>query len=263
MTAEILVEMRDRVAVVTVSNPAMRNAFTVELSQQLAERVDAVSADPGSGAIVVTGAPPAFCAGADLAALADAGEEDAKVELQRIYTGFLAVAACPLPTVAAVNGPAVGAGLNLALACDVRIAGPGARFDARFLKLGIHPGGGMTWMLQRAVGPQTAAAMTLFSQVLGADEAIRTGLAYRGAALDRDPEQEDPTQAHDAVVADAVELAAAAAAPSRELVATVKASMRATATMDSHPDAVRHELVPQSETLRSEEFRQRIRAHRR
>ena len=68
----------------------------------------------------------------------------------------------PLPTVAAVNGPAVGAGMNLALACDVRIAGASARFDTRFLRIGLHPGGGHAWMLDRAVGPQAAAAMVLF-----------------------------------------------------------------------------------------------------
>ncbi len=72
--------------------------------------------------------------------------------LRAIYDGFLAVAHSPLPTLAAVNGAAVGAGVNLALACDVRIAGAGARFDCRFLDLGIHPGGGHTWMLRRIVG---------------------------------------------------------------------------------------------------------------
>ena len=75
-----------------------------------------------------------------------------------IYEGFLRVLRSPLPTVAAVNGPAVGAGFNLALACDVRLAGTSARFDARFLRIGLHPGGGHTWMLDRAVGPQAAAA---------------------------------------------------------------------------------------------------------
>ena len=82
--------------------------------------------------------------------------------LRRIYDGFLAVANCTLPTIAAVNGAAVGAGLNLALAADVRIAEPAAVFDPRFQKLGMHPGGGATWMLQRAVGPQAARASLLF-----------------------------------------------------------------------------------------------------
>ena len=78
--------------------------------------------------------------------------------LRHIYEGFLRIARCTLPTIAAVNGAAVGAGMNLALACDLRLAGRRARFDTRFLQLGIHPGGGHTWMFQRIAGPQAAAA---------------------------------------------------------------------------------------------------------
>ena len=126
--------------------------------------------------MIVTGAGKAFCAGADLSALGAAAEDG----LRRLYDGFLAVADCTLPTVAAVNGPAVGAGLNLALACDVRIAGPAALFDARFQKLGIHPGGGMTWMLQRAVGPQLARAALLFGMRFDADAAVSARPSARG-----------------------------------------------------------------------------------
>src|ERR1700720_36743 len=91
----------------------------------------------------------------------------------------MAVGRCTLPTIAAVNGPAVGAGLNLALAADVRIAGPNALFDARFQKLGLHPGGGATWMLQRAVGPQVARAALLFGMRFDAESAVRHGLGLR------------------------------------------------------------------------------------
>ncbi len=124
-------------------------------------------------ALIVTGAGKAFCAGADLSALGAATEDG----LRLIYDGFLAVANCALPTIAAVNGAAVGAGLNLALAADVRIAGPAAVFDPRFQKLGIHPGGGATWMLQRAVGPQVARASLLFGMRFDAQAAVRYGLA--------------------------------------------------------------------------------------
>src|SRR5947209_2101572 len=145
-----------RVAVLTLSDPGRRNALSLELSGQLAGAVAECDQDGSVHAIVITGAPPAFCAGADRGALAAAGRTGSEAQLRGIYAGFLAVANAALPTSAAVNGPAVGAGLNLALACDVRLAGPGAVFDARFLQLGIHPGGGMTWLAQRAVGPQTA-----------------------------------------------------------------------------------------------------------
>jgi enoyl-CoA hydratase len=146
----VLVHVEDRVAVITVNDPDRRNAVTAESSAALRAAVTGVEADPGVHAVIVTGAGKAFCAGANLTALGEAAEDGLRV----IYDGFLAVAQCTLPTIAAVNGPAVGAGLNLALAADVRIAGPTAMFDPRFQKLGIHPGGGATWMLQRAVGPR-------------------------------------------------------------------------------------------------------------
>lgn len=230
-----------RVAVLTVSNPARRNAMDLQMAGLLAEAVAAAVADEGVGAIVVTGEDPAFCAGGNLSELTDAGP----ATLHRVYEGFLAVAQCPLPTVAAVNGVAVGAGLNLALACDVRLAGPNARFDARFLPLGLHPGGGYTWMVQRAVGPQTAAALTLFGEILDAEQAERLGLVLRRA---------------DDVRAAATELAARAADAPRELVVTTKASMRITADLAAHADAVQLEVRAQAASMRSEEFRTRLAA---
>ncbi|MGH3996793.1 MAG: enoyl-CoA hydratase-related protein, partial [Pseudonocardiaceae bacterium] len=180
-------------------------------------------------------------------------------ELHRIYAGFLAVANAAVPTIAAVNGPAVGAGLNLALACDLRLVGPGASFDARFLQLGIHPGGGMTWLAQRAAGRQTAAAMALFGEPLDAREAVRTGLAYR--LVDVVDEPRSPA-AHEAVVTAAVDLARRAAAAPRDLVVATKAALRATAVMPEHADAVRYETGPQLASLRSETFARSITAAR-
>ncbi|HEY9266619.1 MAG TPA: enoyl-CoA hydratase-related protein, partial [Mycobacterium sp.] len=150
MSDPVLTQVDDRVALITVNDPDRRNAVTAASSAALRDAVEAAEADPDVHAVIVTGAGKAFCAGADLTALGEATEDGLRV----IYDGFLAVAQCTLPTIAAVNGPAVGAGLNLALAADVRIAGPAAVFDPRFQKLGIHPGGGATWMLQRAIGPQ-------------------------------------------------------------------------------------------------------------
>jgi enoyl-CoA hydratase len=199
--------------------------------------------------VVVTGAGKAFCAGADLSALSAAAED----RLRQLYDGFLAVADCTLPTVAAVNGPAVGAGLNLALACDVRIAGPAALFDARFQKLGIHPGGGMTWMLQRAVGPQLARAALLFGMRFDADAAVSHGLALEVA--------DDP-------VAAARELAAGPASAPREVVIATKATMRATSSPGSvdselHAAAVRAELGPQAKSIQAPAFRERLAMARR
>ncbi|MFZ0876767.1 MAG: enoyl-CoA hydratase, partial [Pseudonocardiaceae bacterium] len=232
---DVVVEQDGAVAVLTVSDPRRRNALSLELSERLARAVAACERDESVHSIVITGAPPAFCAGGDLGALAAAGQTGSEADLQRIYAGFLAVANAAVPTIAAVNGPAVGAGLNLALACDVRLVGPGALFDARFLQLGIHPGGGMTWLAQRAVGPQITAAMALFGEPLDAQDAVRTGLAYRLIGSGGEPRS---PAAHEAVVAAAVDLARRAAAAPRDLVVATKAALRATATMLQHADAV-------------------------
>ena len=172
-------------------------------------------------ALIVTGAGKALCAGADLTAL---GRGRPRPGCATIYDGFLAVANCTLPSIAAVNGAAVGAGLNLALAADVRIAGPAALFDPRFQKLGIHPGGGATWMLQPPVGLQAARASLLFGMRFDAEAAVRYGMALQVA--------DDP-------VAAAVELAAGPRPRHRdEVVLATKASMRATA----NPGIRRHAI---------------------
>ena len=196
MAALVLYEVRDRIALITVNDPDRRNAVTAEMSEQLRDAVSRAESDPDVNAVIVTGAGKAFCAGADLSALGAAARDG----LERIYAGFMAVGRCTLPTIAAVNGAAVGAGLNLALAADVRIAGPHALFDPRFQKLGIHPGGGATWMLQRAVGPEVARAALLFGMSFDADAAAAYGLVLKVA--------EDP-------VAAALELAAGPAAAPR------------------------------------------------
>ena len=241
MATAVHTEITDRVAVPTLSHPERRNAMNIELSGKLVDAVGAAAADRGVHALVITGEDPAFCAGGDLAELATADP----ATLHTVYAGFLAIAQCPLPTIAAVNGAAVGAGLNLALACDLRLAGPRARFDARFLALGLHPGGGYTWMLQRLLGPQAAAALTLFGEVADAAEAQRIGLVHRVA---------------DDVLAAAVELAGRAAAAPRELVLATKATMRLTAGAVSHADAVEMEVRAQAESVRSEAFQQRLAA---
>lgn len=247
MTQQIRAEHAAGVAVLTIDAPERRNSLTLELSAELAAAVAAAERDESVHAVVVTGTPPAFCAGADLSALGEAKDEG----LRAIYRGFLALADCSLPTIAAVGGAAVGAGLNLALAADVRIAGPGARFDARFLQLGIHPGGGMTWMLQRAVGKQRATAMTLFGEVLDGPGAVSAGLALRLVEGE-----------HQDLVDAAIALAGPAAAAPRELVVTIKRSMAHTRELTEHADAVDAELVPQVASIESPEFAERLAAMR-
>ena len=245
----VLTQVEDRVALITVNDPDRRNAVTAESSAQLRAAVEAAEANTEVHAVILTGAGKAFCAGADLTALGAATEDGLRV----IYDGFLAVAQCTLPTIAAVNGAAVGAGLNLALAADVRIAGPAAIFDPRFQKLGIHPGGGATWMLQRAIGPQAARAALLFGMRFDAEAAVRHGLALEVA--------DDP-------IAAARALAAGPASAPRDVVLATKASMRATANpgtvdLDQHAQAVDVEIGPQARSIESPEFAARLAAAKR
>jgi enoyl-CoA hydratase len=245
----VLYRVADHVALITVNDPDRRNAVNAAMSTQLRAAVERAEADTDVHAVVVTGAGKAFCAGADLTALGEAAEQS----LLELYDGFMAVGRCALPTVAAVNGAAVGAGLNLAMAADVRIAGPAALFDARFQKLGLHPGGGATWMLHRAVGPQVARAMLLFGMRFDAESAVRHGLALAVA--------DDPVSA-------ALDLARGPAAAPREVVLATKATMRATASpgsvdIDAHDFAKRTELGPQATSIQSPEFAARLAAARR
>ncbi|MFZ9541268.1 MAG: enoyl-CoA hydratase-related protein, partial [Ilumatobacteraceae bacterium] len=171
----VLLDVADGVATITLNNPTERNTLTAPLVAEIVATMDRIESDSAVGAIVVTGAAPAFCAGANLGNLAEADGESLGV----IYEGFLRIARSPLPTIAAVNGAAVGAGMNLALGCDVRIAAERAKFDTRFLQIGIHPGGGHTWMRRRITGPQAAMATVVFGEVLSGRDAERIGLAWK------------------------------------------------------------------------------------
>jgi len=231
----------DGVATVTLNDPKRRNAVTLPMCDQISDALDEIEADPAINALVVTGNPPAFCAGADLSHLGDSAEEG----LLSIYEGFLRIGRSPLPTIAAVNGAAVGAGMNLALICDLRLAAKSARFDCRFLDLGLHPGGGHTWMYQNICGPQTAAAAVLFGQILDGEEAARVGLAFR---VHEDDELLEQAQA----------MAARAGSAPHDLVLKTKRTMQDIRTAATQRAAVDHELGPQAWSTRQPAFEERL-----
>jgi enoyl-CoA hydratase len=241
--ALVLTDVADGVATLTLNNPDERNSLNGAMVDEIVSAMDVIEADESVGAVVVTGAPPAFCAGANLGNLAKADGSS----LGSVYEGFLRIARSPLPTVAAVNGAAVGAGMNLALGCDVRIAARRARFDTRFLQIGLHPGGGHTWMMRRLVGPQTTMAAVVFGEVLDGAEAERVGLVYR--CVD-----------DDALLTAAHEIAARAASAPRELAIVTKATIRDMADVADHPAAVTRELEPQLWSTRQPWFAERLAA---
>ncbi len=239
----VLVSKSEGVATLTLNNPGERNTLTAPMVTDIIAAMDEIEADEQVGAVVVTGAPPAFCAGANLGNLAEATGES----LSGVYEGFLRIARSPLPTLAAVNGAAVGAGMNLALGCDVRLAARRAKFDTRFLQIGLHPGGGHTWMFRRIAGPQAAMAAVIFGEVLDGAEAERIGLVYR--CVD-----------DDALLGAAQEMAARAAAAPRQLAIATKRTIQAMADVDNHPQAVKTELDPQVWSTRQPWFAERLAA---
>jgi enoyl-CoA hydratase len=241
--ALVLYSVVDGVATLTLNNPAERNTLTQPMVEEIVAAVDTAEADPTVGALVITGTAPAFCAGANLGNLSEATGDSLKL----IYQGFLRVANSPLPTIAAVNGAAVGAGMNMALGCDVRLAAKSAKFDTRFMQIGLHPGGGHTWMLRRIVGPQAAAAAVLFGEILNGEEAARIGLAFRC--------YED-----DELLAGAQKMAVRAAAAPRELLEVTKVTIRDMAGVATHDEAVERELTPQLWSTQQQFFRDRIAA---
>lgn len=234
----IELEVADRVATITLNDPGRRNIVSAALNASVLEAMDDLEARDDIGAIVVTGAPPAFCAGADLDDLAACDTEE---KLRTIYSGFLRLADSPLPTVAAVNGAAVGAGLNLALACDVILAAESARFDTRFLQIGLHPGGGNTWRLRRITDLQTTMALVLFGETVDGARAAEIGLAWRCV-----PDAELLTAAR--------AMAGRAAAGPSEVVRSMKATILGNDAITSSDDAVAAELGPQLASLNGDAF---------
>ena len=239
----VLTDISDGIATLTLNAPDTRNTMTMPMVDEIVAAMDGFEADPTVAAVIVTGAGSAFCAGADLGNLQTASADS----LGRIYEGFLRIARSTLPTIAAVNGAAVGAGMNLALGCDVRLAARRAKFDTRFLQIGLHPGGGHTWMQRRIVGPQATFASVVFGEVLDGAEAERTGLAHR--VVDDDQ-----------LMTAARDLAAGAASAPRDLVVLTKATIKSMAGVESHAAAVQAELGPQVWTARQPWFAERIAA---
>lgn len=218
--ALVLLDSDGPVRTLTLNAPERRNALDWPLLDELAAAVRTVAADADARALVITGAGKGFCAGANLANLfgdVDRPTDQMRDHLMKVYASFLGIRDLTIPTIAAVNGAAIGAGLNVALACDVVVAGPYAGFGPTFAEIGLHPGGGCSWMLTERIGRGRATAALYSGAVIGSDEALRIGLADQ--------------QADDALAA-ATELARLYAVREPQLMADIKQSVRIAATAD-------------------------------
>jgi enoyl-CoA hydratase/carnithine racemase len=247
--AVVLTRPASGVAVLTLNRPSIRNAMNVELTGAWNQVLDELAEDGETRCVVVTGAGTSFCAGADLSWL-DQGSPDTTIDRLRtrmlpFYRSWLRPRQLPFPVIAAVNGPAIGAGLCLALSCDVRYAGPEAVFSTPFIHLGTHPGMAATFLLPEAIGQSRAREMLFTGREVRAEEAHEWGLV---SAVARD------------VVAEAIEVATRIAAAGPVAARLTKAGLEAGA--DGLEASIRWESLAQPVTLTTEDIHEGIDAFR-
>src|SRR3954464_15346511 len=182
------------VALLTLDNPDLRNAMSDEMTASWAAAMAELAADRSLRAVVVTGSGSAFCSGGNTSWIASEPEatvDDLRTRMMPFYRAWLSIRSLEVPTIAAVNGPAIGAGLCLALACDIRYAAAGARLSAPFVKLGMNPGMAATYLLPNAVGEANARELLLTGRTVDADEARELGLVSRVFPPERCAEEVD------------------------------------------------------------------------
>lgn len=176
---EIITETKGRVGIIRLNRPTKLNAWTDTMSREIVQQIDAWNADAGIGAIVLTGEGRAFCAGADIgnfAARVETNRQGQGESLARGGHNMTHTIRSAKPTIAAINGYAVGVGLTMILPCDVRIASTNAQLSIRFIKMGLMPELGSTHLLAQLVGLGNATDMCLTGRMVPADEALRIGL---------------------------------------------------------------------------------------
>jgi len=264
---------RSGVVLLTLSLPERRNAMTPELTAAWAQAMESLEQDDSVRAVVVTGAGTAFCAGGDLSWLghadpadrgtagADTGVADTGVagadarpvptpaqlraKMYDFYRTWLRVRDLEVPVLAAVNGPAIGAGLCLALACDLRYAAPTARFSVPFLALGLHPGMAATYLLPEAVGMARAREMLYTGRVVGASQAVELGLINHVLPAE-------------GLVEEVLDVAASGAAAAPVAVRLTKAALRHGPR--SYAEALEWEALAQPVTMASHDLQEGLRA---
>jgi enoyl-CoA hydratase/carnithine racemase len=211
----------DAVATITLNRPDKLNAFTGTMREDLLEALHAAERDAGVRAVILTGAGRAFCAGGDVEFMSGLQKSGDETSFRRLLDAgreiILQIASMPKPVLAAINGVAAGAGCNLALACDYRIAAQTAKLSESFVRIGLHPDWGGTWLLPRLVGRSRALEIMLSGRMIEAEEALALGMVDRVVA--------------DAM-ADATTLARSFAAASPIAVAGIKRALNASEAND-------------------------------
>jgi enoyl-CoA hydratase/carnithine racemase len=182
MFTALTLERSDGVAVLTLDNPRKRNAMTPELTEEFPRAVEEIRHDAAVRAVILTNTGSTFCAGGDLGTLEaqlDWTPEENRRFMGDFYRSYLSILRVDVPTIAALNGHAIGAGLAMALGCDLRFASEQAKLGVTFLNLGLHPGMGTTHLLPQAVGYAHAADLIFTCRLVSAAEALQMGLVSR------------------------------------------------------------------------------------
>jgi 2-(1,2-epoxy-1,2-dihydrophenyl)acetyl-CoA isomerase len=250
MSAELISRAEGPAWRITIDRAARRNALTPALAGQIAEEVTRATTEGQACAVLLTGAGGHFSAGLDLRWLATLGATpapaDIRAGLAQFQSAILAIVRAPIPVVALVRGAAAGFGVDLAVACDVRVAGSSASFTSAFAKMGLVPDGGSTYGLPRLIGDGAALRFLLTGEVVGAEAALRIGLV-------------DEVVDDVALDARAAELATALAAAAPGSVASIKRLCRAD-EIAGLERALRAEAEAQVEAFASPEFQRRLMA---
>lgn len=182
----IQVAQADCIATITLNRPDKLNSFVGHMRRDLAEALEHLGSDRSVRVVIITGAGRAFCAGGDIAFMAELMQRRDAEEFSRILGAgrrvILAIRQMTKPVIASINGPASGAGFNLALACDLRIAANNATFSQSFAKVGLHPDWGGTYFLPRLVTPNKACEMFFLGETIDAEEAARLGIVNQVVA---------------------------------------------------------------------------------
>jgi enoyl-CoA hydratase/carnithine racemase len=246
------VERRDDgVVVLTLNLPDRRNAMTGELTTAWGSAIASLRGDRSVRCVVVTGAGSAFCAGGDLSWIAESPDlsvDSIRDRMLPFYRTWLSIRELEAPSIAAINGPAIGAGLCLALACDLRYAAGSARLSAPFTQLGMHAGMAATWLLPEAVGIAAARELLLTGRPVEGEEALRLGLV-NGLS--------EPDALLNDVLSVAVRIASAGPIATR----LTKAGLRAGGHR-SLEDALQYEALAQPVTFATDDLREGLAATR-
>ena len=245
----VLYAVEGGIGEITLNRPENRNAMTRDVLSGLAAAVERAQSDPALRCVIVTGRGKSFCAGADFRAHHEEtleGPAAPHERAYRTYAPFLSLLDLEVPSVAALQGHAIGGGLGLALVCDLRVANEAARYGANFVRLGLHPGMANTYLLPRLMGVPNAVELLLTGRLVDGAEAARRGLVHYAV-----PEAE--------VLAKARSLAAEIASAAPLAVRWTKRSLYEGLGWDPKT-AARREALLQSRSFESEDFREGVAA---